>query len=165
MDLIEFETNVTSWAHDRNLIEGTTTDKQFIKLVEEQGEAWNELFVYQDKKKASVEVGDMFVVAVILCAQKNVKLSDCIESAQNLAWPAFTNATITVEVGYLAELIAKNKDDKFALQMGRIGHALKMFADIHDMNYEECAELVWNKIENRKGRMIDGYYVKEDDIK
>ncbi len=103
MNLNEIQDSVTQWAHDRNLIEGTTTDKQFVKLIEEAGELAECLA--KDKRLDDVEpeIGVMLVVLNNICVQKGTTLNNCFWSA-------------------------------------------------------------WMKIKDRRGKMIDGYYVKEDDI-
>lgn len=101
MNLNDLETSVAQWAHDRNLIEGTTSDKQFVKLIEEAGEV-AECLAKNRHESLKAEIGDMLVVLEILCEQNNTSLN-------------------------------------------------------------ECLLLAWMKIKDRKGRMVDGYFVKEVD--
>lgn len=102
MNLNDIQDSVTQWAHDRNLIEGTTTDKQFVKLIEEAGEVAECLAKGYDET-LRLEIGDMLVVLNNICVQKGFTLNECFLAA-------------------------------------------------------------WMKIKDRKGRMVDGYYVKEDDL-
>ena len=62
--------SIEKWAEDRNLVEGTTAEKQFIKLAEEFGELANALL---KNKQEEVEdaLGDMFVVMTIIAYQFN----------------------------------------------------------------------------------------------
>jgi NTP pyrophosphatase (non-canonical NTP hydrolase) len=101
-DLSELALLVERWAHDRNLIEGTTPDKQFIKLVE--------------------------------------------------------------EIGEVAETLAKDKPHNFKLEMGDMLVVMTILAAQKGTNLNECLALAWNKIKDRKGRMVEGYFVKEDDL-
>ena len=69
-DLKELIKNIENWAEARNLIEGSTPKKQFIKLMEEFGElcsgvSKNKIDVIKDS------IGDCFVVMVILARQFN----------------------------------------------------------------------------------------------
>lgn len=94
--------DIRLWALARNLVEGSTPDKQFIKLMEEIGElaaglARNKRFEIVDS------IGDAIVVLTIMAAQLGINVEDCIEAA---------------------------------------------YAEIKD----------------RKGRMIDGVFVKEEDL-
>ena len=38
---------------------------------------------------------------------------------------------------------------------------LTIIAKMHDLTIEECIEHAWNEIKDRKGRMVDGVFVKE----
>lgn len=72
--------DIRGWASARNLIEGSTTDKQFLKLVEEVGElaeglAKNRIEAVKDG------IGDAVVVLTILAAQVGMSIEDCIEAA------------------------------------------------------------------------------------
>jgi NTP pyrophosphatase (non-canonical NTP hydrolase) len=94
--------DIRQWAMDRNLIGGSTPEKQFAKLIEEVGELATGI-----NKKRQPEVvdgiGDAVVVLTILAAQHGVEIEDCIEAA-------------------------------------------------------------WAEIKDRKGKMVDGVFVKEADL-
>lgn len=102
MNLNDLQDSTTRWAHDRNLIEGTTPEKQFIKLVEEIGEV-AECLAKDRKEELKGEIGDMIVVLNNLCVQNGTTLNECFLQA-------------------------------------------------------------WIKIKDRKGRMVDGFFVKEQDL-
>jgi len=71
---------IREWAHARNLIKGSTPEKQFIKLMEEAGEVAAALARNkQDELKDGL--GDMFVVMTILAAQRGFDIEDCIAAA------------------------------------------------------------------------------------
>lgn len=94
---------IREWAEDRNLIEGSTPDKQFQKLVEEIGELAAGM-ARANREKIMDGIGDAIVVLTILAAQQN-------------------------------------------------------------MSVEECIELAWQEIKDRKGKMIGGVFVKEADLR
>lgn len=91
--------NIRDWAHARNLVYGSTTDKQMLKLVEEVGELAASL-ARNDEYGAFDAIGDVVVVLTILAAQMNVHVETCIDGA-------------------------------------------------------------WDEIKDRKGKMVDGVFVKE----
>ena len=64
-ELIE---KIEQWAEDRNLILGSTPQKQFIKLMEEFGELCAGI-ARNDKEKIKDSIGDCFVVVVVLSKQ------------------------------------------------------------------------------------------------
>ena len=72
--------DIRGWAQARNLIEGSTTDKQFLKLSEEIGELAEGLA--KGRRDAIVDgIGDAVVVLTILAAQVGLQIEDCIEAA------------------------------------------------------------------------------------
>ena len=93
---------IRGWAHQRNLINGSTPQAQFIKLMEEAGELAAGL-ARQDESKVIDSIGDMVVVLTIM-------------------------------------------------------------AEMYDFNIEGCIEAAYDEIKDRKGKMVDGVFVKEADI-
>lgn len=92
---------IENWAHDRNLIEGATSQAQMLKLTEEMGELANGV-ARGNMELVKDSIGDCVVVLTILAAQNGMKISDCIDAA-------------------------------------------------------------YDEIKDRKGRMVDGIFVKEED--
>ena len=37
-------------------------------------------------------------------------------------------------------------------------------ADYFELDFDECVKAAWDEIKDRKGRMIDGVFVKEGDL-
>ena len=64
---------IEQWAEDRNLISGSTPQKQFIKLMEEFGELCAGI-ARNDKEKIKDSIGDCFVVTVIIKCQFKTNL-------------------------------------------------------------------------------------------
>lgn len=93
---------IRGWAHDRNLIAGSTVQAQFVKLIE--------------------------------------------------------------EIGELAEAIAKGKDEQFLDSIGDAFVVLTILAAQKDLEIEECIAQAWNEIKDRGGRLIDGVWIKEEDL-
>lgn len=93
---------IRMWAHQRNILEGSTPQAQFVKLIEEVGELANGI---SKKKTEDIRdgIGDAVVVLTILAAQYGYRI-------------------------------------------------------------EECINLAWTEIKDRKGRMVDGVFVKESDL-
>ena len=88
------------WHKDRNLIDGSTDQAQYVKLIEEAGELAGNISRGKDVRD---DIGDM-VVVLINIAERN-------------------------------------------------GHSLG-----------ECLQVAYNDIKDRKGRMVDGVFVKEADL-
>ena len=167
--------NIEQWAEERNLIEGSTPQKQFIKLMEEFGElcsgvAKNKPDVIKDS------IGDCFVVMVILAKQNHIdsvleKISD-LDSFQ----PVFELgveeiiAETVVSLGMLgmlaSELMGQNLEmpTKVDAIFGCPCLSLKLISRKYNLMLTDCVQAAWDEIKDRKGRMIDGVFVKEGDL-
>lgn len=153
--------NIEQWAEDRNLIEGSTPQKQFIKLMEEFGElcsgvAKNKPDVIKDS------IGDCFVVTIILKCQFKTNL---------FIRPSSLNKNLDVSlilarVARDAALIPRdNLSEQVKLEIinGIVRHLMNI-SILLDVDFENCVQSAWDEIKDRKGRMIDGVFVKEGDL-
>jgi NTP pyrophosphatase (non-canonical NTP hydrolase) len=91
---------VAQWHHDRNLIDGSTDQAQFMKLLEEFGELAASISRGKDIKD---DLGDMMVVMINIMERNNHSMLECLDTA-------------------------------------------------------------WVDIKDRKGKMVDGIFVKEADL-
>ncbi|THA00979.1 pyrophosphatase, partial [Rodentibacter pneumotropicus] len=73
-DLKQLIKNIEQWAEDRNLIEGSTPQKQFIKLMEEFGELCGGISK-NNIEQIKDSIGDCEVVLIILNKQLNCKIN------------------------------------------------------------------------------------------
>ena len=100
MNLDKLVSKVELWHIERNLIDGSTDQAQFVKLIEEAGELAGNIARGKDLQD---DIGDMLVVLI------NIAL--------------------------------RNKYDLY-----------------------ECLEVAWDDIKDRKGKMVDGVFIKETDL-
>lgn len=172
---------VVQWANDRNLIKGSTPAKQLVKLYEEFGElcsgvAKNNVDVIKDS------IGDFLVVAAIMCEQQDCELEfERINTARNEM--LFTDAySFTMKDKSVEELVAALgmltgsfaddilfgsspfHDETTATDICTGLSALTFIADAYGLKIEECFEYAYDQIKDRKGRMVDGIFVKEADL-
>jgi NTP pyrophosphatase (non-canonical NTP hydrolase) len=68
------------------------------------------------------------------------------------------------ELGELATGVNKGKMDLIADGIGDAVVVLTILAKQCNMNIEDCIDIAWNEIKDRKGKMIDGIFVKEEDL-
>ena len=66
------------------------------------------------------------------------------------------------EVGELSDNICKGKDIRD--DIGDIMVVLINIMDRNNLSLTECLEVAYNDIKDRKGRMVDGIFVKEADL-
>ena len=91
---------VARWHYDRNLIDGSTDQAQYVKLIEEAGELAGDIARGKD---LADDIGDMIVVLINIAERNGISIKECLQ----------------------------------------------------------CA---WADIKDRKGKMIDGTFVKEADL-
>lgn len=78
--MIELIEKVKQWAHDRNLINGSDSKTQCLKLMAEVGELADSINKHDI---IADDIGDCLVVLTIIAEQHNLSLSDCLETAYN----------------------------------------------------------------------------------
>jgi len=66
------------------------------------------------------------------------------------------------EFGELAGNISRGRD--VSDDIGDIIVVLSNIAGRHNLTIEECLAAAWDDIKDRKGKMIDGIFVKESDL-
>lgn len=73
------------------------------------------------------------------------------------------------EVGEVASALCRNEKDDFKEKLqdgiGDVMVTLIILAQQNDMNINECLDMAWNEIKDRKGKKNkDGGFVKEQDL-
>ena len=71
-------------------------------------------------------------------------------------------AKLIQEMGELSDNICKGKN--VADDIGDMIVVLINIAERNSLTIEDCLEQAWNDIKDRKGKMIDGIFVKENDF-
>ena len=66
------------------------------------------------------------------------------------------------EAGELSDNICKGND--IADDIGDMLVVLINIAERNGLTLAQCLEVAWDDIKDRKGRMVDGVFVKEDDL-
>lgn len=68
------------------------------------------------------------------------------------------------EIGELAQGIAKGRPEAIKDGIGDAVVVLTILAAQHGVTIEDCIEIAWNEIKDRKGRMVGGTFLKESDL-
>ena len=69
------------------------------------------------------------------------------------------------EFGELGEAMAKGNDDLFVDAIGDIYVVLTILAMQKGYDIEDCINVAYNEIKDRNGKLINGIYLKEADLK
>lgn len=157
---------VKQWFIDRDLENGGRLDKQSLKLSEEFGELCAG-YLKKNEKLTKDSIGDCTVVIVglallikedvnqIFKESDNIKRKDAMESFISL------NANISefqLSQGFASKVLCRHN------LVRSIGY-LKSISNALGYDFDECFELAYQEIKDRKGRWIDGSFVKEEDLK
>lgn len=161
MKLQKLITNVQQWSIDRGL-DKADSKKQMLKLYEEFGELASGL-AKGNKEVVKDSIGDVVVVLIILAQQKGVRLiSDFELSHENIS-----KENVVLEaseyIGTVSNLVKRNLKCE-----GHIVYLityLQRIAKDKGLKFEDCLLQAWNEIKDRKGKLIDGVWVKEEDLK
>ena len=71
---------IAEWHHQRNLIDGSTDQAQFLKLIEEVGELAGNLARGKD---ISDDIGDIIVVLINIAERNHLTIEECMLVAYN----------------------------------------------------------------------------------
>ena len=66
------------------------------------------------------------------------------------------------EIGELATAVATNDLNEIEDGIGDASVVLCLMAEMSGLTYSECLEKAWSEIKDRKGKMVDGVFVKEE---
>ena len=69
------------------------------------------------------------------------------------------------EFGELAEGLAKDKPEQVEDSIGDMYVVMTILALQLGLDIEDCVQKAYNEIKNRRGKMINGVFVKESDLK
>ncbi len=68
------------------------------------------------------------------------------------------------EVGELAHGMSKGRPEEIKDGIGDAVVVLTILAEQHFVRIEDCIEVAWNEIKDRRGEMRNGVFVKEADL-
>ncbi|CAI3336477.1 MazG-like family protein [Enterococcus cecorum] len=152
---------VQEWSIERGL---NTADpnKQRLKLWEEFGEL-NASIARDDREGAIDAIGDMLVVMIIYKQQLGYGSNDVF-------YPRKDNvdllSRLDVDDTLLIDCIGRGiSDSQSCIEgLGMVVENLTVLAYRLSTNLEECLAAAYDVIKDRKGKMINGVFVKESDL-
>jgi hypothetical protein len=144
LSLQELQPLIIGWANEKGLIKIEIAPKQRLKLLEEVGETANAI-LNNNIEEIKDGVGDIFVVLVILYAQENIDY--------DFTMPIYDKILDMDEQGRLMNLLYYHDAVGF--------EELQYFCLESELDLVECANLAWNEIKDRKGKTVNGTFIKE----
>lgn len=155
---------VKQWFIDRDLENGGRLDKQSLKLSEEFGELCAG-YLKKNEQLTKDSIGDCAVVIVGLALLIKADVQEIfkevfIDEHCVIECLVFLNRTISnmqLSNGFTDK-------DMYIIDLTRSIYWLKSISKSLGYSFEECFELAYQEIKDRKGRWIDGTFVKEEDL-
>ena len=154
----ELNKKILQWAKDRELDKKGTVEAQTIKTVEELSELVKAV-CKDDREEIIDAIGDVHVTLVIgnmLDTNTEMDALSCIGSDEDeytkeqLLEQLLECSRYVLFFKYIRELIALTIK------------ALYNVCKYYQFDYADCVESAYNVIKNRKGKVVDGQYIKEE---
>ncbi|WGN90807.1 putative NTP pyrophosphohydrolase [Burkholderia phage vB_BglM_WTB] len=184
---IDYFGRIVGWANDRNLVAGSDSKSQYLKLVSEFGEYLAATIARRvpgtDPFAANAAIadgiGDVAVVLTIIAAQNSVTFTNA-----DIAAPAYFGGLVerwdqyfdmafglAASIGDLGDAIAKSQPvepilRKAMLQLqycAQMGWPLYASTGNDTSPFTNCLTNAWSDIKDRQGVMYNGVFVKSTD--
>lgn len=164
METIEL---IKQWATDRDL-HASDPVKQLWKLVEENGELAAGV-LKQKPEMIEDAAGDMVVVMTIMLMQLDGDIKEFIQSdllnkkleiTDDDAMSNILRCIVDIDTGLKNNFNVRH----IALRVDDIILYLHVICRNHDLFIHECIDVAYTEIKDRKGKTINGSFVKEADL-
>lgn len=161
----ELVTLTKKWFVDRDLEHGGRLDKQSLKLSEEFGELCAG-YLKQNEKLTKDSIGDCAVVVVGLAMLIKEDVHGIFEESDNLRRKAVMECFKLLNANISEFQLSQNLASKEMCRnnLVRAVAYLKSISKALDYDFTDCLEIAYNEIKDRKGKWIDGTFVKEEDL-
>ena len=156
---------VKQWFIDRDLENGGRLDKQSLKLSEEFGELCAG-YLKKNEQLTKDSIGDCAVVIVglALLVKEDVQeiFDDSIIILKEDVPDYFKD--LNKYISSFQTFYSWEETSMSKMYLSFAVDSLKTISIALGYNFEECFELAYQEIKDRKGRWIDGSFVKEEDL-
>lgn len=157
--------NVKQWFIDRDLKYGGRLDKQSLKLIEEFGELCAS-YLKKNEQLTKDSIGDCAVVIVGLALLIKEDVHKIFEGLNPVKEVNVMNCFKGLNLNICAILSYSDRryNGIFRYDLVFAVDYLKSISNILGYDFDECFELAYQKIKDRKGRWIYGSFVEEEDL-
>lgn len=161
MRIDELNTKIIEWACEREIDRKGTIQGQAIKTIEEMSElvkgiCKNDIDLIKDS------IGDVYVTLVIGCMlnDSNICENYTIDGGR------FRDRERMLRMIGTEIITVSSCDEPYDyFYVAKLVKLLESIAIEYSTSLRECVELAYDEISNRKGKMINGVFVKEADLK
>lgn len=162
----ELVTLTKKWFADRDLEHGGRLDKQALKLSEEFGELCAG-YLKQNEKLTKDSIGDCAVVVVGLALLIDADVHSIFERADGIIRKKVMESFKLLNANISEFQLSQNLASKEMCQHNLVHTVayLKSISKALGYDFTDCFEIAYNEIKGRKGKWIDGCFVKEEELK
>lgn len=173
--LSEYNEKIIEWAKDREIDKKGTIEGQAIKTIEEMSELVKGI-CKDDIDLIKDSIGDVYVTLVIGCMLNNTNLSDVLDLAsKELESDGITEEDLKTYCGTSKENLLSSLTFEMNSFLDRLSYnhyglselykVLLCISRVYETTVSECVELAYKEISDQKGEMVNGIFVKEEDLK
>ena len=148
---------IEQWATDRNIIKGSKPIDQAMKLFSEFGELADNVGKGRDCRD---DIGDLFVVLTIIAQQAELNINESVKLRNN---NRALNVCLKKQVNWLCSSLSLFVTDLGSYTLGNCIGNLMQISKTLGYTLEECIQVAYNDIKDRKGIMSNGVFIKESD--
>ena len=161
----ELVTLTKKWFVDRDLEHGGRLDKQALKLSEEFGELCAG-YLKKNEKLTMDSIGDCAVVIVGLALLIKEDVHSIFEESDNIRRKDVMECFKFLNINISEFQMSQNLPSKETCRNNLVRAVvyLKSISKALDYDFADCFEVAYNDIKDRKGKWIDGSFVKEEDL-
>lgn len=159
---------IHQWAKEREIYEQLTPFDELLKTHEEVGELIKACY---DNDKTAIQdaIGDVMVTMINYCYFIELDSIKYIKQAVDLPVTGYYTISYVMNahnaLGRLISLYMWNEGREISkpsgLRVFSILHYLNCIAHLEDTTLKECLNIAYNEIKNRKGKIINGKFVKD----
>ena len=161
---------IQEWAKEREIYEKITRFNQLLKTHEEVGELIKACYD-NDKPAIQDAIGDVLVTLINYCYMVEENVNHIIKHALN---SSPDTKSPPVRLAIFSEVILTDLLRYECKQGFKLSHIspysntlyiiknLISIALLESTTLEECLNIAYNEIKNRKGKMINGKFVKDE---
>ena len=156
-ELKELQNDVLNWAQERKLISPKNKFAQFHKV----GTELAELYTATNREEWEDAIGDTAVTLIILAADCECDWGNCTKSSAPAVYPAYALIQRAALSYTLLAKAMEGTENDIENALADTWQCLVAMAENGHTTVEHCLENAYAVIKNRKGKLVNGTFVKD----
>ena len=173
-DIKELVPLIQERAKERGIFDNSTPFNQLLKIHEEAGELIKACYD-DDRPAIKYAIGDTMICLINYCyfVFKNKDYAIEIINARYM-FDSFEGSSTINYLSYITKILIILFNEEFLLQensnhtrnvffrLSHISQLIEKIAQDNNTTLEECLTIAYNEIKNRKGKIINGKFIKDE---